>query len=769
MRSKYGMLARMNFIRWIVMAAALLGGAAQAQFDFGFGSMAGASAPATFSIAADASVTSYKIGEPFYIALKGNIAEPWHAYFRNPATVGEAVTASLQAPDGFKIEGPYWQPPVREEGMIGVSYAYEGNAPLVVWKLTPEVSAPERAEFSLSGTAQTCNDEGCNPPDTKSTVISLSRGDGAANAQWQDKQKQVEILGDAPGTVSAEQTSEAVQLHFTVPGEVTEAYFFSDDNSINPSAKQPLAKTENGYTLTLPRNDGKDMMYPAKDPDSVGKELETLSGILTFNGGFRAVNIPLKAQAAPAQAQEDASGIPAGILGIIGSLFLGGLILNLMPCVFPVIGLKIMSFVELGGGDRRKVFLHSLAFVLGILISFWVLAIALVVASNMETLANTPWTEWAETLWNDAGSESRSWAAWMQNEWIVYAILLLLIALGLSMFGLFEIGVGATGAGQNLQNKKGLWGSFFQGLLVTVVATPCSAPFLGAALPAAMSLPGVWMVASLTFMALGLALPYIVLGAFPQLASLLPRPGAWMESLKQGLSFLLFAAAAWMLDVYLAFIPESQSANVMWILMSLVVFCAAFWVYGRWCPIYRSKQARISGFVIALALLALGVWGSMPALNSRQEATAPAAGSTYVVAQGAHPEWNTWSKAAMDQALADGHPVYVDFTAKWCATCQSNKQLAYSDEVYAEFARAGAVLMRADKTRHNEAIDAEMRRLNRSSVPVNALYMPRREPAITREVFTSGYLLDFLKEHLQNLPAPDGESGKAPENADGAE
>lgn len=206
------------------------------------------------------------------------------------------------------------------------------------------------------------------------------------------------------------------------------------------------------------------------------------------------------------------------------SLFLGGLILNLMPCVFPVIGLKVMSFVELGGGDRRKVIMHSLAFVLGILVSFWIISVLIAIVSNLSALAEQPWTQWLSTLWYDGGSTSRSWAEWMQNPWIVYVILLLLLVLGLSMFGLFEIGVGATGAGQKLQSKGGLTGSFFQGLFVTVVATPCSAPFLGTSLPAAMSMPAVWMVVALTFMALGLAFPYIVLGCFPRWCACCPSP-----------------------------------------------------------------------------------------------------------------------------------------------------------------------------------------------------------------------------------------------------
>lgn len=717
---------------------------------------------ASMTVRAKASVSSYKVGTAFYVALKAEIPEPWHAYYRNPATIGEPMTANLTAPTGFSVEGPYWQAPERHESMLGVAYTY--NTPTIVWKLTPQENAPQQADITMSTTAQTCSDTGCNPPETRSVTISLHAGDGAGAADWEAEESKVEVLGDTPTNVTMTQSPGSVVLNITTDAEVKSAYFFSDDNSISPDAVQTLTKTEKGYSLTLPRNDNRNSMAPVKDESLVGKELPVLSGILVYDDKHAKLNlsntsvapVPSTAPAATMQTEPPTAplaGLPAmpeGIWGIFGSLFLGGLILNLMPCVFPVIGLKIMSFVELGGGERRKVFLHSLVFVMGILVSFWLLAIALIAVSNIEVLANTPWTQWAQTLWNDSGSDTRSWAVWMQNEWIVYAIMLLLLVLGLSMYGLFEIGVGATGAGQGLQQKKGLMGSFFQGLLVTIVATPCSAPFLGAAMPAAMSLPGVWMILALTFMALGLSFPYIVMGAFPSLVNILPRPGAWMESLKQGLSFLLFAAAAWMLDVYLAFLPEEYSVDQPWILMSLVVFCSAFWVYGRWCPIYQSKRTRWIGGIIAILLIAIGVWGSKPRPASDTPATSSvtteAAG--YETARGEHPTWNTWSKALMDKALADGHPVYVDFTAKWCATCQMNKKTAYTADVCALFEQGKVVLMRADKTRPNAEIDTEMRRLNRSSVPVNVLYIPGQEPSITTELLTPIYMDNFLSEKL---------------------
>lgn len=716
----------MNLIRSFVLAVLACCGQSMAQLDF----MGGL--PSTLSVSSTASVQSYQAGKPFYVALRGDISAPWHAYWQNPGTVGEPMTATISAPDGFSIKGPFWQVPHKHEGVLGVAYTYE--KPVIVWEITPADNAPATATFTLSATAQTCSDEGCNAPETQTAELELAAGDAAANPGWADEQKLTIGPGDTATTVSVSQQGNNISLNFTAEAGLESAYFFSADNSISPMAEQKLtANADGSYTLSLTRNDNSDPMYPVKDEATVGKPLTALNGVLVFGDKHCAVNTEIGTPAPVASA----GGVPEGLAALCLSLFIGGLILNLMPCVFPVIGLKVMSFVQMGGGSRRKVFTHSMVFVLGVLVSFWIISVLMVIFSNLAALAEVPWTQWFATLWNDAGSSSRSWAEWMQNPWIVYAILLLLLVLGLSMYGVFEIGAGITGAGQGVQNKEGLMGSFFQGFFVTIVATPCSAPFLGAAMPAAMALPGVWMTVALTFMALGLSFPYIVLGMFPSLVRLLPQPGEWMESLKQGLSFLLFAAAAWMLYVYLAFWPASESNDTMWVNMSLVVFCAAFWVYGRWCLPFRPLSTRVIGFIVALALAAAGFWGARP----------------YSASENAM-EWEEWTPAAMQEALENETPVYVDFTAKWCATCQANKKVAYTDEVYAAMNEAGIVLMRADKTAPNEKIDAEMRKLNRSSVPVNALYIPGKEPVVTSELLTPDYLLDFLQQHL---PAEDQE------------
>ncbi len=668
----------------------------------------------------EANVQAYEAGREFLVAVKGELPTGWHSYYRNPGSAGLGMQVQLTAPPDFAVQGPYWQAPQRIVSSAGVAYGYE--APVIVWQITPPADAPEQAELNFSVTVQMCNDLQCSPPTTEHARLLLQRGQSTPNPAWGDAEKSVEVLGDASvQRVNAAHGPGGYELSLADPGFAGDPTFISEDNTVHPALPQNTRHEGGALRLQLPVNKGDDAMYPAPPIRP-----RVLRGQLVWPGGEH-VTI-----AAPVQS--NTRGLPADFLGIALGLFLGGILLNLMPCVFPVLGLKVMSFVRLSGGSHARVVAHSLAFVVGIVVSFVLLGAALVVVSNLSVLAHTPWQDWASELLSDAGGDDRNWATWMQNTWVVYGLTVLLLVLGLGMYGVFEIGVSATSAGQKVQQRTGVTGAFLQGLLVTLVATPCSAPFLGAAMPAAMALPGLWLVAALVAMGLGLGMPYIVLSLFPGLVGLLPRPGQWMESLKQGLSFLMIGASAWLLDVYLTMHGRESGLTV---LLGMVVICAACWVYGRWCTIARSTSTRIAGLLVALALSVGGVWCSMP-----HDASEDAADDATAIT------WETWSPEAMKAALEEGDPVYVDFTAKWCATCLANKGLAYTEDVRRLLRERGVVLMRADKTRDAPAIDAEMRRLGRSAVPTNALYVPGREPAVTRELLSPGYLLEFLQQHL---------------------
>jgi thiol:disulfide interchange protein DsbD len=446
-----------------------------------------------------------------------------------------------------------------------------------------------------------------------------------------------------------------------------------------------------------------------------------LTGLLVaqdgwWNGGPKAVAvaIPVTAGLAPAVGGSSASAAGAasgagagnaaasGLLGVLGLAFLGGVILNLMPCVFPVLGIKIMGFVHQAGSDRAKVKAHGLAFAAGVLVSFWTLAGVLLVAR--------------------AGGAQLGWGYQLQVPGFVFALTIVMLVFALSLSGVFEIGGSLIGAGAGLQAKGGYTGSFFSGVLATVVATPCSAPFLAPALGAAIVLPPVQSLAAFTAIALGLALPYLVLSFAPGLVRLLPRPGAWMETFKQFMAFPLYATAG-----YLVFVLAAQVGDgLLDTLLGLTLVAMAVWVLGRWATLVRTPRVRWISRLAALALFAAGVVLGLPR---------------------AQEVWIVWSPETVAKLRADHRIVYVDFTARWCVTCQANKAAVFtSTEVKETFAKLKIAKVRGDWTNRDPQIAAELRRFDRAAVPVNLVYLPgRAEPLLLPEVLTPGTVLEAVR------------------------
>jgi thiol:disulfide interchange protein DsbD len=392
--------------------------------------------------------------------------------------------------------------------------------------------------------------------------------------------------------------------------------------------------------------------------------------------------------------------------------FVGGLILNLMPCVFPVLGIKILGFVNQAGADRRKVTLHGLVFALGVLVSFWGLA-GLLAALR-------------------AGGDRLGWGFQLQSPAFVFVLAAVMLVFALSLSGVFEFGLGATGVGASLQSKSGYGGSFFTGVLATVVATPCSAPFLAPALGAALALPVAQSFVVFTAIALGLALPYLLLSIFPGAIKVLPRPGAWMETFKQFMAFPLYATVAFLVWVLAGQTSaDGQEYTLLFALLGLTLIALAAWWYGRYsAPGAKPARARL-GLLGGVLLLAFGVALGWPR---------PAVAATEVA-------WQKWSPEAVAAARAEGKIVYVDFTARWCFTCQTNKAAVFgSGEVRSLFRDKDIVALKGDWTNQDPAITAELARFGRSAVPFNLIYKPGApEPIVLPELLTAGTVLEALR------------------------
>ncbi len=410
-----------------------------------------------------------------------------------------------------------------------------------------------------------------------------------------------------------------------------------------------------------------------------------------------------------------------GIAGILALAFLGGLILNLMPCVFPVLGIKILGFVQQAGAERAKVRLHGLTFAAGVLVSFWALAGILLVLRPAD------------------GAAAQGWGFQLQNAGFDFALAIVMLVFGLSLSGVFEIGGSLIGAGAGLQAKSGYAGSFFSGVLATVVATPCSAPFLAPALGAAMVLPPAAALAAFTAIAAGLATPYLVLSFAPALVKVLPRPGAWMETFKQFMAFPLYATVAFLLWVLAGLLGDDHFA-FLFVLLGLVLIAAAVWVLGRWAVPHRVARTRWVARLCAAALFAAGLALGWPKATD----AGPSSENAAVVPQ---PDWQPWSTEAVERLRAEGRIIYVDFTARWCVTCQVNKGVVFgSAEVLREFRDRKVAALRADWTRQDPKITAELQRFGRAAVPVNLVYLPgRAEPLLLPEVLTPGTVLEAVR------------------------
>ena len=308
------------------------------------------------------------------------------------------------------------------------------------------------------------------------------------------------------------------------------------------------------------------------------------------------------------------------------------------------------------------------------------------------------------------------------------------------MAGLFEIGASVIGVGSGLQSKSGLAGSFFSGLLATVVATPCSAPYLGGALGATLSLPPSHSMLIFTLIGLGLASPFLVLSLFPGLVSALPRPGAWMESFKQGMSFLLFGTVGFMLYVLT---NQIEGLPVLFAILSLVLIALGCWIYGRWALPHKPARTQNIARLLTLLAVAGGLWAGLPGASAKRAHAEEAVNLKDPDAL----HWEMWSPEKVAALRAAKQPVYIDFTASWCWTCQVNKRVYTDAALRALFKELHVVTLKAAWSDEHESIRLALEALGKRAVPVNVLYIPGvEEPFILDELLTVGNVTAALKK-----------------------
>jgi thiol:disulfide interchange protein/DsbC/DsbD-like thiol-disulfide interchange protein len=646
---------------------------------------------------------SIQPGRPFTVALHMVHDPHWHSYWVNPGT-GLPTTLKWKLPDGWKAGDIEWPAPTLIKDTRGniVGNGYEGDLLLPV-TLTPPADLKPGTTVDLPVAADwlMCQDV-CVPGSAKlSLSLPVTDGIPQPDPAWGAKVRAVlaKLPSSDPSlTVTASRTAAAVTLFVRGSGGAAPApdefHFFSEDGTVAYDQPQ-VAKSDGngGYILTLPiSTDGP-------------KDAPRLVGVVTSKAGWRAdgslpgISVDVAFGAAPVADAGDSG----GLLGTLVLAFFGGLILNLMPCVFPVLGIKILGFVNQAGADRRKVTLHGIVFTAGVLISFWVLAGTLAVLR--------------------AGGSQLGWGFQLQSPTFVFGLAAAILIFALSMSGVFEFGLTATGFGSQLQSKSGFTGSFLTGVLATVAATPCAAPFLAPALGAALALPTAQSFAIFTAIGVGLSTPYLLLSAFPSAVKILPRPGAWMETFKEAMAFPLYATVAYLVWVLAG---QLQETGLLAVLFGFVLISMGIWAYGRWnAPGASAGRARFGKFA-CIALLAAGAWTGWPV---------SAAPSDIV--------WDKWSPEAVEKLRAENRIVYVDFTARWCATCQANKRLVFhSDDVLKAFREKHIATLRGDWTNKDPQITAELAAYHRAAVPFNLIWLPGHpDPVILPELLSPSIVL----------------------------
>ena len=644
------------------------------------------SARATASLVSE--VDAIAPGSAFRIGLRLRLAPGWHTYWLNPGDAGVAPELSLDLPHGATAGPIAWPVPQRvAEGPL-MTYAYTGDVLLPVtvtaapeggasikahanWLVCREICVPEEGDFQLDLPA------GAAIPSAQAPLFAASDRQMPRPSPWH-----AVVSGDGALWVQGPELT---------PATVEDAWFIpGSQGTIRDSAAQKLTVWRGGFTLAL---------RPGKAFQPEGG----LPGILSIRdrSGLE-TDVELRATAGTVPPQP-----PTMWLGrMLGLAFLGGLILNLMPCVFPVLALKV---VGLAGAARGKARWQGVAYTAGVLAAFVALGAALLATRAVGVAAG--------------------WGFQFQSPVFVAAMAWLLFAVGLNLSGVYGIGTGLTNAGHGLAARPGHFGSFFTGLLTVVVATPCTAPFMGVAIAAGLAAPPT--VTMLVFLALGLGLatPFAVLAAMPGLWRAAPRPGRWMEILRQALAFPMYGASAWLVWVVS---QEAGSSGVLGTAAGLVLLGFAGWVLGITQGGENRGRRVGQAAAVAAVLAALAVLSGIGA----------APGVTSGVAEsGVEP----FSASRLAALRVEGRPVFVNMTAAWCVTCLVNERVAISsDAVQRTFAERHVAYLKGDWTRQDPQITNYLRQNGRDGVPLYVYYPPRGQPAVLPQILTENTLLSEL-------------------------
>ena len=682
-------------------------------------------------------VASIRPGQPFTVGFHVTLDEGWHTYWHNAGDAGNGLISEWSLPSGFVADSFAYPIPERIPYPPLVNYGYNDE---VVFLATitppPDLETGESVRLTLSADFLVC-EKICIPAQAERSLelpvrdaLPPSSGDSALIRRYADRLP----VANAQWVARAARTDGGFALDVAPPegweGSLGGAYFFpSDPVLLDHVADQAVGRTASGeYRVRLIES-----AYLPGEPQRIEGVLVLPDGAAFDASGQRGLIVsaavaggevawateptePIAAAGLAAVQGSTADGA-SGVSLLVAMLFAlaGGVILNLMPCVFPILSLKALGFAS-RGGDRTGMRRDGLAFAAGVIVTF--LAVAAILMAVRASGAQV------------------GWGYQLQSPAVVAALAALMFVIGLILAGLFEVGVSLTRLGGLGGSGEG--SAFLTGVLATVVATPCTAPFMGAAVGAALIRPPVQGLVVFGALGVGMAAPYMALSFWPALARRLPKPGRWMETFKQTLAFPMFAVAIWLVWV---FGLQTGIGGAARLLFGLLLLAFAGWVIGRWPALAISARTRwatralaAGAVIVALAAGVTAIRGEMPLPASVDDAAV---------------EWETWSAAAVEEHRSAGRAVFVDFTAAWCISCQVNERVALeAATVRRAFADREVALLKADWTRRDSSITAALASFGRSGVPLYVYYPahPAAEPIILPALLTPKIVLETLEK-----------------------
>jgi len=658
-------------------------------------------------------------GERFTIVLRQNIREHWHTYWRNPGDSGEPTDLTWRAPQGWEVGPIQWPTPEAIPFAMLVNYGYSNEVLFPI-----EVTAPANARTGQSVTLTAdaywlvCSDV-CVPEDAVLTLTLPVAAQGRDDQTWGPRiaAAVADLPRPQPGVEARITAGAPALLSVALPnaGDIRNARFFPfDRDAMEAAAAQRPRIGASGVSFSLTPGVSDNLgeaplegvvVYESREGagwarrgvEIAAQPGEPIAGVsdrpAPFSGDY-----PLAALEQAAGGVEYARGASldaASFFVAIALAFLGGLILNIMPCVLPVLSVKALSLA--GGAEAGQAPRHGALYFAGVMATFLMLAMALIALRS--------------------AGEAVGWGFQLQASWVTAALALLFFAIGLNLLGVFNIGGGVQSAGGGLTARGGDAGAFFTGALAVVAATPCTAPFMATAIGVAITQSALTTLLIFAALALGFALPLTVLHFAPGLQRLIPKPGLWMERAKNVLAFPMFGAAIWLVWVLA---EQTGPTGVLALLSIAAALAFALWV-GRW-----GRAWLVAGLVV-FVLTAAFSWRPLLGIESATLTSEP------------------WSPERVAELRGEGRPVFVNFTAAWCVTCKVNEAAAFTPRVAQAFERANVAYLEADWTNRDDTIAAALAEHGRAGVPLYLYYSSQSEPVILPQVLNEALILETVR------------------------